>query len=145
MTTSAPTPFVMRARDERGMAAVEFALLLPAFLFLIISIMQFGQALWTQAALEHAVTMASRCASVDTTSCTTTNSGAAITTYAFTQAYGVNLPSGTFSFAQASNQNCVSASYPFPVSPFLTLNGFLPSGISTISLKAKSCYPVVPP
>jgi len=127
------------------MAAVEFALLLPAFLFLIISIMQFGQALWTQAALEHAVTMASRCATVDTTSCTTTNSGAAITSYALSQAYGVNLPSSTFSFVQASSQNCVSASYPFPVSPFLLLNNFLPSGVSSITLSAKSCYPVAPP
>ena len=129
-------------RGESGMAAVEFALLLPAFLFLIISIMQFGQALWTQAALEHAVTMASRCATVDSTTCTTANSGAAITSYALQQAYGVNLPSDTFSFTQVSSQNCVSANYAFPVSPFLTLNNFLPSGVSSITLKAKSCYPV---
>jgi Flp pilus assembly protein TadG len=127
-------------RRTGGMAMVEFALLLPVFLFLILAILQFGQVLWTQAAMEHAVVMAARCASVDTATCSTANSGAAIATFAAQQAYGLSLPAGTFTWNATTS--CVVGQYNFVLSGFLTIAGLLPASMSKIALSAQSCYPV---
>lgn len=118
--------------NTKGGALLEYALLLPVFLLILVGITQLGQILWTQAALQHAVDMAARCASVNTVSCGTP---AQIQAYAITQAYGVLLPSTTFTASAQPCGNQVVAAYPFV---FETALFPTPS----ISLSARACYPL---
>ncbi len=145
----------MFAREERGVTAVEFALLLPFFVILLFGLFQTGQALFIQFALQHAVVGAARCASnfsvVDSLGqnnipqdCSTTGN---TQTEATQQAFGISLANSVFTVClnQAScpsvgsgsytGYNCVSASYPFTFGvPFLPF--------TNITLTAASCYPV---
>ncbi len=119
------------ARDESGVALIEFSLLLPIFFLLIFGIMEMGQLFWTQTALQHAVEMAARCASVNTTICGTTTQ---TQSYAATQTYGMSLPTSTFTASAPTCGNLVTASYPFVLQPPIF-------PVSQINLSAKSCYP----
>jgi Flp pilus assembly protein TadG len=131
-----------------GVALVEFALLLPLFVVLMVGILEFAQVLFMQVALQHAVTFASRCASefatADSLGSTNTptdcSSSANIATYASQQAFGVSIPSSTFTVSTPANQysptqifNCVYASYP----EHFTIP-FMPA--IAITLTANSCY-----
>ncbi|MEW5837182.1 MAG: TadE/TadG family type IV pilus assembly protein [Pseudomonadota bacterium] len=118
-------------RDTRGVGLIEFAVLLPVFVVLVFGVMQMGQLFWTQSALQHAVEMAARCASVNTTTCGTSPQ---IQTYAATQAYGLALPPAAFTASTPACGNLVVASYTytFPIAA-LTL--------SSVDLTAQSCYP----
>lgn len=116
--------------DRGGAAMVEFAVLLPVFLSLIFGVIQCGEMFWTQTAMQHAVEMAARCATINATTCGSTSE---TQTYAATQAYGLSLPSGTFTASSAACGNEVVGSYTFPfVAPWFP---------ATISLTAQSCYP----
>lgn len=55
--------------DRRGVAAIEFALLAPAFLMLLIGTMTMGVLLFTASSLHFATEAAARCASVKSTVC----------------------------------------------------------------------------
>lgn len=118
-------------RDCRGVSALEFAILLPFFVTLVIGMMQVSQALWTQMALQHAVEMAARCASINATSCGSTEQTQA---YAAAQVYGMTLPDGTFSASTVACGNQVLASLPFSLDiPLVAL--------PALTLTARSCYP----
>ena len=124
---------IRRLPDDRsGASLVEFALLLPLFLLIVISLAQLGQILLTQAALQHAVDMAARCASVNTVSCGTP---AQIEAYAATQAYGVTVPGDTFTASAAPCGNQVVATLDYSVQTAL-----LP--YRSVSLTARACYPL---
>jgi Flp pilus assembly protein TadG len=124
------------ARCGRGVTAIEFALLLPLFVTLLFGIIQFGQVLFFQAALQHAVIEAARCSTIyasgtDTTNC---SSASLIADYAATQAYGFRVAASAFATSNPTGYHCVGASYPYNFSiPFMT--GF------QLTLTAKSCYP----
>ena len=117
--------------DTRGAAALEFAILLPLFVALIFGVMQLGQALWTQSALQHAVEMAARCASVNTVVCGTATQ---VQAYAATQAYGLALPAATFSVATPACGNEVTANYALTLPVATPIN-------TAITLNARACYP----
>ena len=118
--------------DRSGAAALEFGLLLPVFVPLMFGLIQVGQLFWTQTALQHAVEMAARCATINSTACGSTS---LTQTYATTQAYGLTFPNGTFTATTAACGNQVSATYSFPVT---VAAWFAP----TINLSARSCYPL---
>jgi Flp pilus assembly protein TadG len=117
--------------DARGAALVEFAALLPVFIALVFGVMQLGQLFWTQSALQHAVEMAARCASINAVTCGTATQ---IQSYAATQAYGLSLPATTFTATTPACGNQVAASYDFtfPVAALIT---------PAITLTARACYP----
>lgn len=56
--------------DDRGAAAVEFAMLAPAFLMMLIGTVMMAMMFFTNSSLHFAVQAAARCASVKTTVCT---------------------------------------------------------------------------
>ena len=56
-------------RDRRGAAAVEFALLAPAFLTMLIGTVMMAMMMFSNSSLHFAVQAAARCASVKTTVC----------------------------------------------------------------------------
>jgi Flp pilus assembly protein TadG len=119
-----------------GVTAVEFALLLPFFVVLLFGIIEFGQVLFLQATLQHAVTEAARCATISgapgsTPDCSNASN---VASYATTQAYGIAVATSVFSTSNPTGFNCVNASYPFNVAIPL-----LPA--IQLTLTAKSCYP----
>ncbi|MGF6305963.1 Flp pilus assembly protein TadG [Bradyrhizobium sp. i1.8.4] len=117
-------------RDSRGASALEFALTAPMFFLFIFGIIEFGLLFWTQLGLQHGTEMAARCATVNGTLCPDSN---AITTYAAQQAFGLTLPTQTFTHSTSACGNQVSASYAFQFAQFLN--------VSPIVLTAQACFP----
>ena len=133
MTARAAVHHFARAlwRDRSGASLVETSVLMPLFATMIFGLVDIGQLFWTQTAMQHAVEMAARCATVNTTTCDTATH---IQTYAGGQAYGLTLPSNTFTATTPACGNQVTGSYTYS---FVT--GLLP--VASVSLSAKSCYP----
>ncbi|MGY4420636.1 Flp pilus assembly protein TadG [Bradyrhizobium sp. JR6.1] len=117
-------------RDNRATTALEFALTAPVFLLFIFGIIEFGLLLWTQLGLQHGTELAARCATVNSTLCP---GSSAITSYAAQQAFGLNLPSQTFTYSTPACGNQVTASYTFQFPQVLNL----PSQ----TLTAQACFP----
>ena len=118
--------------DERGVTAIEYALLLPVVLVIVLGIIDAGRAVWTQATLNHAAGAAARCGAIDTVRCGTT---AEIQAYAVDQAGGMALQPTIFAVTTAVCGNKVTASLPLS----LTLPW---NGSSSITLKAEACFPM---
>ena len=114
-----------------GTAAVETAIVLPAFLLMLFAVIEGGLLLWNQSTLQFAVEAAARCAAVNTTLCGSTS---AIQSYAASQANGMTVASSSFSVSQPSCGYKVSISYPFN----FVITGLFPG---TITLTATSCHP----
>lgn len=118
------------AAAREGATAVEFAIILPAMLMLLLGIMETGRGLWTQNALNYAVEQAARCAAIDKINC---GSATQIQAYAATVA-GTNFGSATFTYAVAQCGSQVSASYPVQLQiPYLPA--------PALTLTAQSCFP----
>ena len=117
--------------DESGATAVEFALTAPIFIMLLFGIIECGLALWTQFGLQYGTEAAARCASIDTTTC---SSASATASYAASNALGLTVPASTFTATTPSCGNLVQASYVYT---FLTSY----FGTPRVTLTAQSCFP----
>ncbi len=134
MTAAASQPSWRRvsarlARDRRGSAAVEFSLVAPALLLLVLGMLESGRALWTQNALNYAVEQAARCYAVGAPGCTTP---------ALTQSFaagvsGAKFPSSAFTVSNAACGFSVTASY--------SMSLLIPHFGITPTLTAQSCFP----
>jgi Flp pilus assembly protein TadG len=129
-------PFAMVAsarrfvQDEAGNLAVEFGLLTPVLLLLVLGIAEGGRLLWTVNALHYSVQEAARCASIDATNC---HSATQIQNFAAGRS-GAGFASSVFTAAVVACGNRVTASYSMPLNiPFMS---------HSISLSAQSCYPI---
>ena len=116
-------------RSQEGTTAVEFAIIAPVFLLLILGTIGLCFALFLVGSLHFAVEDGARCASVKTTICS--NSA---TTIAYTQSryLGPNV-SPTFTYAAAACGQSVSAS----------INYSMNIGFTTfvIPISATACFP----
>jgi Flp pilus assembly protein TadG len=136
----------MKLRDfihrRDGSTAVEFTLVGPLFIGVMVGIFQAAMVLWTQLGMEHAVEAAARCSAVNSSTC---GSATQVQSYAATQAYGLKLPSSVFSFTPApTNNTCtasttccgnvVSASYTYPFFSQVFHK-------ASVALTAQSCFP----
>lgn len=83
-----------RGRD--GATAVEFALVAPLLMLVLLGVMETGRVMWTQAALNFAVQEASRCMAVDPTCAT--NAGAQA--FAAQKVAGLKIPASAFAITQ---------------------------------------------
>lgn len=81
------------ASCSRGAAAVEFSLTAPAYLLLLFVIAQVALWLWTTFALQHGAEAASRCASIQPTTC---SSAATIQNFAAANSYGLRVTPESF-------------------------------------------------
>ena len=115
--------------DERGATAVEFAIIAPVLIALLIGTITLCIGLLLIGSLHFAVEDGARCASVKTTICSD-----AASTIAYTQSryLGPNL-SPTFTYANAACGNSVSAS----------INYSMDVGFKTlvIPISATACFP----
>jgi len=117
-------------RDQRGTTAVEFGIVAPVFIALLLGTIGLCVALFLVGSLHFAVEDGARCASVKTTICAD-----GPTTIAYTQSRYLG-PSGvtpTFTYAAAACGNSVSASITYSVNVlFKTL---------VIPISATACFP----
>ena len=115
--------------DKQGTTAVEFAIVAPVFILLVIGLMCSCLALFAVGSLHYAVEEGARCASVRTTVCTD-----ATTTLSYTKDhyYGPSA-SPTFSYATAACGNSVSGSTNYAMN--LGLTNF------TVPISATACFP----
>ena len=127
-----------RARD--GNSAIEFAIVAPVFLLLMLGTMEFARLFWTQSTLQQAVQAAARCASVNTTTC---DNAADTQTYAANQMFGLNVSSSVFTATTANcgsvTGNKVSGSLQFN---FIAKGLFPSSWLPPPTLTATSCFPL---
>lgn len=116
-------------RDDRGTAAVEFAIVGPIFLSLAVGMIYVCMLMFSMASMQYAVEEGARCASVKTLVCTSNSA-----TVTHTQnAYFGPLITPTFTSTTAACGHQVTGSATF------SLN----TGLRTISvpLSATSCFP----
>ena len=117
-------------RDQQGTTAVEFGIIAPVFIALLLGTIGLCVALFLIGSLHFAVEDGARCASVKTTICAD-----GPTTIAYTQSRYLG-PSGvtpTFTYAAAACGNSVSASITYSVNVlFKTL---------VIPISATACFP----
>jgi Flp pilus assembly protein TadG len=115
--------------DQQGTTAVEFAIIAPVFIALLIGTIALSIGLFLIGSLHFAVEDGARCASVKTTICSD-----AATTVAYTQSryYGPDV-SPTFTYATAACGNSVSAS----------INYSMNVGFRTfvVPISARACFP----
>jgi len=117
--------------DRGGATAVEFAFTAPLFMALIFGIIETGLALWTQFGMENAVEAAARCASVNSTTC---SSASAIAVYATHNTLGVAIPAAAFTVSKLGCGNQVAGSYDY-----LYLTNYFHA--AKVTLTAQSCFP----
>jgi Flp pilus assembly protein TadG len=115
--------------DTEGVTAVEFALISPVLLLLLMGGIEGGRMLWAENSLQYAVERAARCAVVTPSVCGT---AAQVQTYAASVDYGQNVSASAFSLTTASCGTLVSASLSYtPLFPIVT----------NVTLTASSCRP----
>jgi Flp pilus assembly pilin Flp len=116
-------------RNQEGTTAVEFAIIGPVFILLILGTIALCFALFLVGSLHFAVEDGARCASVKTTICTDATS-----TIAYTQSryLGPNV-SPTFTYASAACGNSVSAAISYRMD--IGFRTFV------IPISATACFP----
>ena len=116
-------------RDRQGTTAVEFAIVAPVFIAMLIGTLAVCVGLFLVGSLHFAVEDGARCASVKTTICSD-----AASTVAYTQSryFGPDL-SPTFTYATAACGNSVSASISYSMNVGFTTY--------TIPISATACFP----
>ena len=114
--------------DNRGTTAIEFAIVGPAFIALIVGMLFSCLCLFALGSLHYAVEQGARCASVRTTVC---SDASTTVSYAKTQYFGPSAP--TFTYATAACGNSVSGSLNYPVHLGLTQ--------VSVPLAATACFP----
>ena len=117
---------------ESGGSAVEFGFSLTVFLGLIFGVINVARVLWIVGSLHFAAESAARCASANTTTC---SSASAIQSYALNQYHGESLGvTNPFTYSATGCGNTVSASYAYS----LTIPLF---GTYSLPLSATACFP----
>ena len=115
--------------DDRGTTAVEFAILAPALMLLLVGAVYICLALFLVGSLHYAVEDGARCASVNTTVC---SDAPTIVSYTQNRYFGPS-PAPTFTYATAACGNVVSGSLSYVVNLGLTT--------VTIPVSASACFP----
>lgn len=115
-----------------GTVALEYALILPVLLLMLLGALDAGRALWLQVTIERAVDAAARCAAINVSVCGTV---VQIQNYAASQTFGTSVEPSVFT---AVNTGCgakVTGTLPFAfVTPWLSKRA--------ITLTAMACYPL---
>ncbi|WP_429033926.1 TadE/TadG family type IV pilus assembly protein [Bradyrhizobium sp. I1.14.4] len=115
--------------DQRGTTAVEFALIAPVLIALLVGTITLCVALFLVGSLHFAVEDGARCASIKTTVC---SDSASIIAYTKSRYFGPNV-SPTFTYAVAACGNSVSASVNYSMN--------VGSRTLVIPVSATACFP----
>jgi len=115
--------------DEGGATAIEFSIVGPVFLLMMIGAAYACMLLFAQSSLQYAVEAGARCASVQTTVCTDSST----TTAAALAGYNGPIINPGFTYATAACGHQVSSTVNFGFNA-----GYFNA---TIPLSATACYP----
>ena len=127
-------------RDRRGVTAVEFALVAPAFMMFMFLIIDGARAVWTYQTLQEVASNTARCAALGVTGCKT---ALEVQSYAVARAAatGVKMTAGAVTLTSAAT--CSSVAGMTKVAIASSYQGattkLLPSSVSTLS--TESCFP----
>lgn len=125
------------ADDAAGAVAIEYAIILPVLLILLLGVMDLGRLFWSYATVANAAQTAARCFAIKATACQTAT---ATQNYAATQAYGIAISASAFTVTTPACGVQVAASYAFNfVVPWFYVIPF--GGSNTITLSTTTCYP----
>ena len=131
MTAQAIRRF-LSLKDRRGVAAIEYALILPVFLTLVFGIIDISRLMWFQISIQRATAIAARCGAVASSSCI---SDAQIGSTAAISAPGIKLKASEFTVVRGTCGVKVNAAVPFTfISAFV--------GLPARTLKASYCHPL---
>ena len=126
--------------DRRGVTAVEFALVAPAFMMFMFLIIDGARAVWTYQTLQAVATDSARCAALGVTGCKTSSE---VQTYAVNRAngYGVSLMSSAVTLTSAATCSSVAGMTKVAISTSYqgATTKLLPSPVTTLS--TESCFP----
>lgn len=141
---SAPTPFLSHfLRDRRGVAAVEFALVLPAFLFFTLGAINLGALLFAMTSLHQAVEGAARYSSVTAAANGADPGQAAVCAWAMSHYTGPHVFSTTCAgspppFVYTASTTAPCAHVVTAAGSYKLFAGFLNKNLT---LQAKACFP----
>lgn len=123
-------PFQSWICDRRGATAVEFSLVLPIFIGLVVAMIYTGQLALSLSSMNYAVQEGARCAAVQTAVCPDTAA-----TLAFTKAHyqGVVDPAPIFSYSTSSCGHAVTGTQTIAVLG-------MPQVLS-VPISATACFP----
>jgi hypothetical protein len=122
-----------------GTVALEYAIILPVLLLLVMGGMDASRAVWSYVTLQRSVQAAARCGAINSTIC---GSSSQIITRAIAEAWGLSVSPRAFTVTSSSCGVRVAVNYN------LTLlipwaGGSRPGGQSnTIAINVSSCYPI---
>jgi Flp pilus assembly protein TadG len=139
---------LLRRRD--GTTAVEFALVLPAFLGLVFGTVEYGRLLWTREALQEIAASSARCMAVRAGDCASSGAYSAWKTTSYVQTLaaerGLSLPSTDISLAYGTT--CGGASGFSSVTVTETFTSVVPKIVmlpgNGTTLDATACFPDTP-
>lgn len=127
-------------RDRRGVTAVEFALVAPAFMMFMFLIIDGARAVWTYQALQEVATNSARCAALGVTGCKTSSE---VKDYAVARAAATGVKLTTGAVTLTASTTCSSVAGMTKVAIASSYQGattkLLPSSVSM--LNTESCFP----
>ena len=125
------------APAEAGSMALEYGILLPALVLLMLGSMDVARLIWTYTTLHRAVEASARCAAINPAACGSAN---LVTSRAVTEAWGLPVTAEMFSLQQQGCGARVTANYSFSLLiPWLSQSpDTLPN---SITLTVSACYP----
>jgi Flp pilus assembly protein TadG len=118
-------------RDARGATALEFGLILPAFVMLVIGVINVAQLSYAVSSMNYAVQEAARCSALNKTSC---GNDTAVVSYAQAKYLGP-LIGPTFTPSTAGCGHTVVGTATFRLNAALF--------VYNIPLRAEACFPGV--
>jgi Flp pilus assembly protein TadG len=130
-------------RDKRGVAAVEFAIVIVPLLLFMFGIIEFSRAYWTKEALQQTAIETARCMGLQlaTAGCTSTSGGQA---YAGSvgNSWGLTIPTSNVTIATGTTCGGVSGFVTVQITyTFHTVVPHLIAGLFNETLYASACFP----
>jgi Flp pilus assembly pilin Flp len=141
LTSAVPRRSFCQDCRERGAAAVEFAIIFPILLLLVLGLIEVGRAIWTQTTLDYAVQAAARCVAISPKLCLD------VPTYAARKAFGLTFDDPASVFVVTSGSCSVDAN-GIPTGAEVTASlpfdwlapAFFPNPPFPQTLKARACF-----
>ena len=119
--------FLRYIRNSSGSVAVEFALLLPVYIFFMFGIIEFGRYIWTRNTMEFAAEIAARYGAI-----TSGATDATVAAYALTQLIGISSTGITFTATVAASTVTVVGTTTFSS----VITNYVPIVSKTITVTA---------
>jgi len=127
--------------DRRGVAAIEFAIVIVPLLLFMFGIIEFSRAYWAKEALQQTAVDTARCMGLGLSACSSTSGGQA---YAVSvgNTWGLTIPTSNVTITTATTCGGVSGFVTVHITyTFHTVVPDLIAGLFNDTLYASACFP----